>query len=104
MTSLTAQDPTYYDVQKYGPPIKDLGSLGTIHTFSSTVLWQGLPRQGIRLSEQDAEDYVAYYMGFAPSDTGRMLARNIVTGLEKTAPAYASKQYMDAMTRLLNGD
>ncbi|KJK80572.1 hypothetical protein H634G_04811 [Metarhizium anisopliae BRIP 53293] len=51
MTSLTAQDPTYYDVQKYGPPIKDVASLGTIHTFSSTVIWQGLPRQGIHLSE-----------------------------------------------------
>ncbi|KAH0598701.1 hypothetical protein MHUMG1_04005 [Metarhizium humberi] len=51
MTSLTTQDPTCYDVEKYGAPIKDLASLGTIHTFSSTVLWQGLPRQGIHLSE-----------------------------------------------------
>ncbi|KAK9435504.1 hypothetical protein VB005_10301 [Metarhizium brunneum] len=38
------------------------------------------------------------------NEFGRMLARNIATGLENTAPAYASKQYMDAMTRLLNGD
>ncbi|KID61311.1 tat pathway signal sequence, partial [Metarhizium hybridum] len=51
MTSLTTQDPTCYGVQKYGAPIKDLASLGTIHTFSSTVLWQGLPRQGIHMSE-----------------------------------------------------
>ncbi|KAG8424882.1 hypothetical protein J3458_001638 [Metarhizium acridum] len=131
--SLAAQDPTYYDMHKYGPPINDLDSFGTIHTFSSAVIWQGLPRQGIYLSNQDAEDYialwrlVAYYMGvptepfktaaaakvahewllvneFAPSDTGRMLARNIVIGLENTGPAYASKEYMDAMARLLNGD
>lgn len=72
-----------------------------------------------RLHEQDAKDYVAYYMGVPTepyktaagahepllvNEFGRMLARNIVTGLEKTAPAYASKQYMDDMTRLLNRD
>jgi hypothetical protein len=131
--SLVEQDPTYYDVQKYGLPINDLDSLGTIHTFSSTVIWMGLPRQGIHLSDQETTDYialwrlVAFYMGvptgpfetaakaklmsetmlineFAPSDTGRMLARNIVIGLENTAPVYTSKEYMDAMSRLLNGD
>ncbi|KAK2616455.1 hypothetical protein QQS21_000697 [Conoideocrella luteorostrata] len=131
--SLAEQDPTYYNVQKYGPPINDLDSLSTIHAFSGTAIWQGLPRQGIYLSNQEAEDYialwrlVAYYMGvpnepfqtaarakamnesllvneFAPNDTGRMLARNIVVGLENTAPTYASKEYMDAMTRLVNGD
>jgi hypothetical protein len=131
--SLVEQDPKYYDLQKYGLPINDLDSFGTIHTFSSTVIWMGLPRQGIHLSEQEIVDYialwrlVAYYMGvptepfetaarakitsesllineFDPTETGRMLARNIVIGLENTAPTYASKEYMDAMSRLLNGD
>lgn len=131
--SLVEQDPSYYDVKKYGLPINDLDSIGTIHSFSSTVIGLGLPRQGIYLSNKEMEDYialwrlVAYYMGtptepfetatkaklisesmlineFAPSDTGRMLARNIVIGLENTAPTYASKEYMDAMSRLLNGD
>lgn len=130
---LVKEDPSYYNVEKYGLPINDLDSFGTIHTFSTTVIWLGLPRQGIYLSNQEVEDYialwrlVAFYMGvptapfetvarakimcetllineFAPSDTGRMLARNMVIGLENTAPTYASKEYMDAMSRLLNGD
>ncbi|KAF9890523.1 hypothetical protein FE257_005928 [Aspergillus nanangensis] len=130
--SLVEQDPNYYDVSKYGLPVNDLDSFGTIHTFCSTPIWLGLPRQGIYLSEQEITDYialwrlVAFYMGaptepfesaakakasseillineFAPTDTGRALAKNILIGLENTAPAYASKGYMSALTRLVNG-
>ncbi|KAF9885041.1 hypothetical protein FE257_000772 [Aspergillus nanangensis] len=133
MMKLVEQDPSYYDLEKYGLPINDLDSFATINTFSGTVIWLGLPRQGIHLSDQDIEDYialwrlVAYYMGaptepfetahrakvaaesllineFAPTDTGRILAKNIAIGMENTAPVYASKEYMDALTRLLNGD
>ncbi|KAL4931623.1 oxygenase MpaB family protein [Aspergillus undulatus] len=130
---LVEQDPNYYDVDRYGIPINDLDSFATINTFSSTVIWLGLPRQGIYLTAQEEEDYVAvwrlvaFYMGaptepfesaakakivsesllvneFEPTDTGRILARNIAIGLENTAPIYASLEYMDALTRLLNGD
>ncbi|KAB8263683.1 hypothetical protein BDV32DRAFT_119013 [Aspergillus pseudonomiae] len=131
--SLVERDPSYYDVQKYGLPINDLDAFATINTYSSTVIWLGLPRQGINLSDQETEDYialwrlVAWYMGaptepfesaanaklwsesllineFAPTDTGRILAKNIVIGMENTAPTYASKEFMDALSRLLNGD
>ncbi|BAE56627.1 unnamed protein product [Aspergillus oryzae RIB40] len=131
--SLVERDPSYYDVQKYGLPINDLDAFATINTYSSTVIWLGLPRQGIHLSNQEMEDYialwrlVAWYMGapaepfesaakakiwsesllineFAPTDTGRILAKNIVIGMENTAPTYASKEFMDALARLLNGD
>jgi hypothetical protein len=131
--SLVEQDPTYYDLDRYGLPINDLDSFATINTFSSTVIWLGLPRQGVYLTPQEEEDYIAlwrlvgYYMGaptepfesaakakivsesllvneFEPTDTGRILARNIAIGLENTAPIYASLEYMDALTRLLNGD
>ncbi|KAL4919833.1 hypothetical protein BDW62DRAFT_34811 [Aspergillus aurantiobrunneus] len=131
--SLAEQDPSYYDSERYGIPINDLDSFATINTFSSTVIWLGLPRQGIYLTAQEEEDYialwrlVAFYMGaptepfesaakakivsesllvneFEPADTGRILARNIAIGLENTAPIYASLEYMDALTRLLNGD
>lgn len=130
---LVEEDLSYYDVERYGLPINDLDSFATINTFSSTVIWFGLPRQGVYLSAQEEEDYiavwrlVAYYMGvstepfesaakakivsesllvseFEPGDTGRILARNIALGLENTAPIYASLGYMDALTRLLNGD
>ncbi|KAJ5547768.1 hypothetical protein N7513_005002 [Penicillium frequentans] len=131
--SLTNQKPDYYDVQKYGTPVNDLDCIGTINTFCSSVVWLGLPRQGIFLSQQEIEDYialwrlVAWYMGtptdlfedtqtakatmeslliseIDPTDVGRVLAKNIILGLENTAPAYASKEFMEALSRLLNGE
>lgn len=130
---LIQQKPEYYDIDKYGTPVNDLDCIGTINTFCSSVVWLGLPRQGIYPNQQEIEDYialwrlVAYYMGtptepfentmkarammeslliseIDPTETGRTLAKNIIIGLENTAPAYASKEFMEAMTRLLNGD
>lgn len=131
--SLVDQNPGYYDVDKYGTPVNDLDCIGTINTFCSAVVWLGLPRQGIYPSQQETDDYialwrlVAYYMGtptdpfentakarammeslliseIDPTETGKVLAKNILIGLENTAPAFASKEFMEAMTRLLNGD
>jgi hypothetical protein len=131
--SLVDQNPEYYDVNKYGTPVSDLDCIGTINTFCSSVVWLGLPRQGIYPNQQETDDYialwrlVAYYMG-TPTDpfentakarammesliiyeidtteTGKVLAKNIIIGLENTAPAFASKEFMEAMSRLLNGD
>lgn len=131
--SLVEQNPQYYDVNKYGTPVNDLDCIGTINTFCSSVVWLGLPRQGIYPSQQETDDYialwrlVAYYMGtptdpfentakarammeslliseIDPTETGKVLAKNIIIGLENTAPAFASKEFMEAMSRLLNGD
>ena len=131
--SLVNQQPDYYDIDKYGTPVNDLDCIGTINSFCSSVVWLGLPRQGIYLSQQEIEDYialwrlVAYYMGtptepfenaakarammeslliseIDPTEIGKVLAKNIILGLENTAPAYASKEFMEAMTRLLNGE
>ncbi|CAG8110906.1 unnamed protein product [Penicillium nalgiovense] len=131
--SLVDQNPEYYDVNKYGTPVSDLDCIGTINTFCSSVVWLGLPRQGIYPSQRETDDYialwrlVAYYMGtptdpfentakarammeslliseIDPTETGKVLAKNIIIGLENTAPAFASKEFMEAMSRLLNGD
>ncbi|PWY66680.1 hypothetical protein BO83DRAFT_319745 [Aspergillus eucalypticola CBS 122712] len=121
-----------YDNERYGVPINDLDSLATISSFSSIIIWLGLPRQGIWLRKQEIDDYlalwrlVAYYLGvpdepFAsqqtaralmesllvsevdPINNGRVLARNILHGLENKAPAHASMGFMEAMVRRLNG-
>lgn len=131
--SLVKERPEYYDLEAFGIPISDLDCIGTINTFSTSVVWIGLPRQGIYLREREIEDYialwrlVAYYMGtphevFAdkptakafmesifefevdPKPIGQVLAKNIVIGLENTAPSFASKEFMEAMARHLNGD
>ncbi|OJJ75806.1 hypothetical protein ASPBRDRAFT_116658 [Aspergillus brasiliensis CBS 101740] len=122
-----------HDIEKYGVPINDLDSAATISSFSSIVIWLGLPRQGIWLRNQEIDDYlalwrlVAYYLGvpdeaFAsqqtaralmesllvseldPTDLGKRLARNILCGLENRAPAHASMGFMEAMVRRLNGE
>jgi hypothetical protein len=130
---LEKQNPGYFDVEKFGVPVNDLDCIGTINTFSTSVIWLGLPRQGIWLREQEIEDYIAlwrliaHYLGtptepfeskakgrammesllasqINPTDMGKVLAKNIVLSLENTAPAYASKEFMEAMARQLNGD
>ncbi|KAJ9381847.1 hypothetical protein DTO063F5_5974 [Paecilomyces variotii] len=130
--NLAIQQPDYYDKEKYGVPINDLDCIATINIFSSNVVWMGLPRQGVYLSQQEIEDYialwrlVAYYMGtpteawentekakammesllvseIDPSETGKILAKNIILGLENTPPLYVSKELLEAITRLLNG-
>ncbi|RJE24341.1 hypothetical protein PHISCL_03346 [Aspergillus sclerotialis] len=130
---LAKEQPEYFDVEKLGVPINDLDSIGTIHTFSTAVVWLGLPRQGIWLREQEIDDYialwrlVAHYQGtatesleskakarammesllaseFNPTDMSKILAKNIILSLENTAPSYSSKEFMEAMARRLNGD
>lgn len=130
---LIKENPDYYNIEKWGIPISDLDCMATIHTFSTSVVWMGLPRQGIWPLEQEVVDYialwrlVAYYMGtpdevfattttacammeslhaseFDPTETGVVLAKNFVIGLENTFPAFSSKEFMDAMARQLNGD
>ena len=44
---LAKQRPEYYNVEKYGVPINDLDCIATIGTFSATLIWLSLPRQGI---------------------------------------------------------
>ena len=114
--SLVNQQPEYYDIDKYGTPVSDLDCIGTINTFCSSVVWLGLPRQGIYLSNQEIEDYialwrlVAYYMGtptepfentakarammeslliseIDPSEIGKVLAKNIILCLLYTSDA-----------------
>ncbi|KAI0472375.1 hypothetical protein F4859DRAFT_522294 [Xylaria cf. heliscus] len=128
---MASQRPEYYDIAKYGVPINDLDSLGTINTFSAAVIWIGLPRQGIYMRQQEITDYialwryVAYIMGaphawmatpesakcmmeslaseIRPSPASANLANNIITGLEGHAPTYSSREFMCAQTYWLAG-
>ncbi|KAK5097061.1 hypothetical protein LTS08_007081 [Lithohypha guttulata] len=130
---LTKTRPSYYSVEKYGVPINDLDSMATIGTFSGTIIWLSLPRQGIFLRQQEVEDYIAlwrliaHYLGtpteyFAepakarammesllmneinPSQTSQVLANNVIRCLENQPPAYASRSFLEANARWLNGN
>ncbi|CAL3973540.1 hypothetical protein PZA11_005753 [Diplocarpon coronariae] len=131
--ALAKEKPSYYSVEDYGIPINDLDSIGTISTFSATLIWLGFPRQGIWLREQEVLDYlalwrlVAYYIGtpdeyfdtperarammesqliseIQPSETSRVLANNVILALQNQPPAYASRDFLNASARWLNGD
>ena len=125
--------PDYYDVEKLGVPINDLDCIATIGTFSATLIWLSLPRQGIFVTKQEAADYihlwryVAYLMGTPsnffetpekakrimeilmlyevnPSDTSRVLANNVIQCLMAQPPGYASKSFLEVNSRWLNGN
>ncbi|OIW27348.1 hypothetical protein CONLIGDRAFT_425415 [Coniochaeta ligniaria NRRL 30616] len=123
----------YYDVAAHGVPVNDLDSIGTIAAFSSTLIWVSFPRQGIFLTSQEKEDFVAlwryvahllgaptepYFASVAqaraimeslmmteidPSPTSRTLANNIIAALANTPPSLASEGFLRAETRWLNG-
>ncbi|KAK3686519.1 hypothetical protein LTR37_019727 [Vermiconidia calcicola] len=131
---LRSTKPDYYDVDAWGIPINDLDSLGTIASFSGTLIWLSLPRQGIYLRQQEIEDYVALWRYIAyligcpteryletpeqakcmtesllfheihPSPTSRIMANNIIKSLEGQPPGYASADFLVASARWLNGN
>ena len=130
---LAETKPEYYDTKAWGIPINDLDSMATISTFSATLIWLSLPRQGIYLRQQEIEDYVALwrYIGYLigspteyfetptrakqlaealllyevqPSETSQILANNIIRSLEGQPPGYASADFLTASARWLNGN
>lgn len=131
---LAKERPDYYKVSEWGVPINDLDSIATISTFSATLIWLSLPRQGLFLREQEIEDYVALWRYIAhlmgcptdpyftnpahakaimetllyneirPSETSALLANNIIKSLDDQPPGYASADFLIASARWLNGN
>jgi len=130
---LAESRPEYYSVEEYGIPINDLDCIATIGTFSGTIVWLSLPRQGIWLREQEILDYIAlwrliaYYMGTPtewfetpakakammesllmnevnPTETSKILAANVIRCLEAQPPTYASRSFLEVNARWLNGN
>ncbi len=125
--------PGYYNVEEFGIPINDHDCIATIGTFSATIVWLSLPRQGLFLRRQEIEDYIAlwrliaHYTGtptdpfetpekakaimesivmreIQPSQTSKLLAGNIIKCLEAQPPAYASRSFLEVNARWLNGN
>ncbi|KAF2130966.1 hypothetical protein P153DRAFT_365590 [Dothidotthia symphoricarpi CBS 119687] len=133
ITKLAHQRPSYYNLEEWGIPVNDLDQIATIGTFSSSLMWISLPRQGIYLLQQEIEDYlalwryIAYLLGtpdewFAtqtkaraimesllyyevnPSDMSKTMANNIVFALKEEPPTYVSADMLIASARWLNGN
>lgn len=131
---LAESRPDYYNLKEWGVPINDLDSIATIDTFSASLVWLSLPRQGIFLREQEIVDYIALwryiayvigaptegffenptqakrifesllYFEIEPSATSQVLANNIIKCLQDQPPGYASADLLIAGARWLNGN
>jgi len=131
---LAQSKPGYYDLENWGVPINDLDSMATISTFSASLIWLSLPRQGIFVLEQEIIDYVALwrYIGYVigsptepwfstpakakavmeslfynevkPTGTSKIMANNIIKSLQYQPPGYASADFLVASARWLNGN
>ena len=130
---LAEQRPSYFKLDEWGIPINDLDQIATIGTFSSTLIWLSLPRQGIYLRQQEIEDYlalwryIAYLMGTPderlstlakakanmesllyyevnPSEMSKTMANNIIYALKEEPPTYVSADMLTASARWLNGN
>ncbi|WPH03400.1 Hypothetical protein R9X50_00627900 [Acrodontium crateriforme] len=131
--NLASTRPGYYDVEAWGTPINDLDSIATIATFSASLIWLSLPRQGIYMRKQETEDYVALWRYIAyvigsptdpfesvakakammesllyyeidPTPTSQVLANNIIKSLQGQAPGFASADFLIASARWMNGN
>ncbi|SMQ46662.1 unnamed protein product [Zymoseptoria tritici ST99CH_3D7] len=130
---LRESKPEYYDVEAWGIPINDLDNLATIATFSATLMYISLPRQGIYPRKQEIADYIALwrYIGHVigcppgwfdtpedaerlmdtllmneiqPTETSKILANNVIKSLEGQPPGFASADFLIASARWLNGN
>lgn len=132
IVKLAQSHPEYYNVKEYGVPINNLDCIATIVSFSSSMIWISMPRQGIIMRQQEILDYIAlwryiaYLMGTPtepfetpkkakmamemllytevnPSETSRALAGNVIRGLVAQPPTFASQEFLEANSRWLNG-
>lgn len=134
ISKLSESRPGYYNMKEWGIPINDLDSIATISTFSASLLWLSLPRQGIYVREQEKVDYIALWRYIAyligcpqegffdtpqnaklifeslilfeiePSATSQIMANNIIRCLQDQPPGFASADLLIAGARWLNGN
>ena len=59
--ALAEQNPAYFPVDTLGIPINHLDSIATIATFSSSLIWVALPRQGVFMRPTEVDDFLALF-------------------------------------------
>ncbi|KAH8708628.1 hypothetical protein GQ44DRAFT_776996 [Phaeosphaeriaceae sp. PMI808] len=133
IVKLAQQRPGYFNLEEWGIPVNDLDQIATIGTFSSSLIWFSFPRQGIFLSSQEIDDYIALWRYIAyilgtpadcfetqvkakaaletlfctevdPSDMSKTMANNIIYALKEEPPTYVSADMLTASARWLNGN
>lgn len=130
---LAKKSPEYFDVDKFGVPVNTLDSIHSIATFCCNHMWLQLPQMGVYTGQQEMADYIALwrYVGYvlATPDsyfatvekakatmesmvvhelhitpTSRIVGHNFVECLKDLPPFNVSAQFIEAGSRVLNGD
>lgn len=130
---LARSRPDYFDVAKFGVPVNKLDSIHSITTFACNHMWLQLPQMGVYPNQQEIADYIAIfrYLGYilgtpdhyfdtVPkakavmesmlihelhiTPTSLIVGHNFVECLKDLPPFNISAQFIEAGSRLLNGD
>ena len=130
---LVKSRPDYFDVEKFGVPVNKLDSIHSITTFACNHMWLQLPQMGVYPSQQEIADYIALfrYLGYVlgtPDDffdtvpkakavmesmlvhelhvtpTSLIVGHNFVECLRDLPPFNVSAHFIEAGSRVLNGD
>ncbi|KAL7948163.1 hypothetical protein V8C42DRAFT_363576 [Trichoderma barbatum] len=123
----------YFDVAKYGVPVNTLDSIHSISAYSCNPMWLQLPQMGVIPTEQEKTDYIALfrYVGHllaTPSEyfesmpqaratmesmllheldvteNSLVIGHNLINTVTNMAPANVSEEFIEAGSRILNGD
>ncbi|KAH6884177.1 hypothetical protein B0T10DRAFT_493706 [Thelonectria olida] len=130
---LVKSRPDYFDVEKFGVPVNTLDSIHSITTFACNHMWLQLPQMGVYPDKQEIADYIALfrYLGYVlgtPDEyfatvpkakavmesmlihelhvtpTSLIVGHNFVECLKDLPPFNVSAQFIEAGSRVLNGD
>lgn len=128
---LASTQPNYFDTETYGVPINSFDSVLTITFFCCNPIWVQLPQFGIKLSDQEKEDFIALYRYLSyllgtpdryfqsaqeaqttmqamlshkkpPSASSRQIAHAFIDSLADRAPFYISRGFIEAGCRIMN--
>jgi hypothetical protein len=133
LLQLERERPGYFPIEDLGVPINDLHSIGTISAYATATVYMALPRLGIVLSDQEADDYLALWRWIGhllgtpvdfmadrasakammesvmvaelnPSENSRILVNNVLTAMSNVPPLYTSREMLAAQAYKMNGD
>lgn len=133
LLQLERERPGYFPIEDLGVPINDLHSIGTISAYATATVYMALPKLGIVLSDEEADDYLALWRWIGhllgtpvdfmadrdsakammesvmvaelnPSDDSRILVNNVLTAMSNVPPLYTSREMLAAQAYKMNGD
>jgi hypothetical protein len=131
MLAIPDSHPAFLDTTLHGIPINTYDSILTLTFFCCNPIWKQLPRLGIHLNGQEAEDLVALFRflayllgvptdyfssaarakktmedikdgGIGPSESSKKITRDFISAFANKAPYNVSRGFLQAGIRSMN--